>query len=53
MNRLPGLILLLIVLFAGTFASAQSSRDAAIEVSAVVQESPAKITLSCFRQAAR
>ena len=46
MNRLPGLILLLIALFSGTFATAQVARDTTIEVSATVQESPPKITLS-------
>ncbi len=45
MRRLRSVIVLL-VLFAGGFASAQSARDTVVEVSAVVQESPAQIALS-------
>ncbi len=39
-------LLLLFVLFSDGFARAQSSRDTVIEVSALVQESPAQITLA-------
>ena len=46
MNRLPGLILLILALFAGAFANAQVARDTTIEVSATVQDSPPQITLS-------
>ena len=46
MNRLPGLFLLLIALFAGTFVNAQVARDTTIEVSATVQDSPPQITLN-------
>ena len=46
MNRLPGLLLLFIAFFAGTFTWAQTPREVTIEVSAAVQESPPRITLN-------
>jgi hypothetical protein len=46
MNRHPGALLLAILLFFNAFASAQTARDTAVDVTAIVQVSPPQIALS-------